>query len=142
MAGLIRSPSRFSPLKNPDGAKRERDNVLDRMLTLFPFEAPLYREANIRVDYIGHPMAHDAATPESRRSLAVPPVEISSMANSFCRARANSTMPVLSDTESSARRIGTRSGGGDDVAEFMRLLRGRIIEESRQNITKRMGWAA
>ncbi len=34
MAGLIRSPSRFTPLKNPEGARRERDNVLDRMATL------------------------------------------------------------------------------------------------------------
>lgn len=51
--------------------RRERlDSIgqsVDRMLTLFPFEAPLYREAGIRVDYIGHPLARDAATPQSRR---------------------------------------------------------------------------
>ena len=34
MAGLIRSPSRFSPLNNPDAAARERDTVLDRMAAL------------------------------------------------------------------------------------------------------------
>ncbi|MDD5348953.1 MAG: PBP1A family penicillin-binding protein [Chthoniobacteraceae bacterium] len=31
LAGLIRSPSRFSPFHNPQGALRERDTVLDRM---------------------------------------------------------------------------------------------------------------
>src|SRR6266404_4403252 len=34
IAGLIRSPNRFSPLKNPEGAANERNAVLDRMLEL------------------------------------------------------------------------------------------------------------
>ncbi|MDQ2823869.1 MAG: transglycosylase domain-containing protein, partial [Verrucomicrobiota bacterium] len=34
LAGLIRSPNRFSPLKNPDGAAVQRDTVLDRMVEL------------------------------------------------------------------------------------------------------------
>jgi penicillin-binding protein 1A len=34
LAGLIRSPNRFSPLKNPDGARVQRDIVLDRMVEL------------------------------------------------------------------------------------------------------------
>ena len=34
LAGLIRSPNRFSPLKNPDGAALQRDAVLDRMVEL------------------------------------------------------------------------------------------------------------
>ena len=34
LAGLIRSPNRFSPLKNPQGAAVQRDVVLDRMLEL------------------------------------------------------------------------------------------------------------
>lgn len=34
LAGLIRSPNRFSPLNNPDGSIRERNTVLDRMLDL------------------------------------------------------------------------------------------------------------
>jgi len=34
LAGLIRSPNRFSPLKNPEGATAQRDTVLDRMLEL------------------------------------------------------------------------------------------------------------
>ncbi len=31
IAGIIRSPGRFSPFTNPKGAKRERDTVLDRL---------------------------------------------------------------------------------------------------------------
>jgi penicillin-binding protein 1A len=33
LAGLIRSPNRFSPLKNPEGAKIQRNAVLDRMVS-------------------------------------------------------------------------------------------------------------
>ncbi len=34
LAGLIRSPQRFSPFRNPEGALRERDTVLGRMAAL------------------------------------------------------------------------------------------------------------
>jgi penicillin-binding protein 1A len=34
LAGLIRSPNRFSPLKNPEGAALQRDAVLDRLVEL------------------------------------------------------------------------------------------------------------
>lgn len=34
LSGLIRSPNRFSPLKNPEGAAAQRDAVLDRMREL------------------------------------------------------------------------------------------------------------
>jgi Membrane carboxypeptidase/penicillin-binding protein len=34
LAGLIRSPNRFSPLRNPEGAAAQRDAVLDRMMEL------------------------------------------------------------------------------------------------------------
>src|SRR5437764_3137454 len=34
IAGLIRSPNRFSPLKNPEGAATERNAVLERMVEL------------------------------------------------------------------------------------------------------------
>jgi penicillin-binding protein 1A len=34
LAGLIRSPNRFSPLRNPEGATIQRDAVLDRMVEL------------------------------------------------------------------------------------------------------------
>src|SRR5437016_11973221 len=34
LAGLIRSPNRFSPLKNPEGAALQRNTVLDRMIEL------------------------------------------------------------------------------------------------------------
>src|SRR6266567_1896025 len=34
LAGLIRSPNRFSPLRNPEGAAMQRNAVLDRMVAL------------------------------------------------------------------------------------------------------------
>jgi lipid-A-disaccharide synthase len=41
---------------------------VDRMLALFPFEAPLYEAAGIAVTYVGHPLAQQAAGPSTRRA--------------------------------------------------------------------------
>lgn len=43
--------------------------AVDRMLALFPFEPPIYASAGVAVDYVGHPMAADAATPAMRREV-------------------------------------------------------------------------
>ena len=43
--------------------------AVDRMLALFPFEPPIYREAGIPVTYVGHPMAAHAASDWSRRTM-------------------------------------------------------------------------
>ena len=45
LAGLIRSPNRFSPLKNPEGAVIQRDTVLDRMRELEKISAAQQLEA-------------------------------------------------------------------------------------------------
>src|SRR3977135_877720 len=45
LAGLIRSPNRFSPLRNPEGAALQRDTVLARMLELKKISAAQAQEA-------------------------------------------------------------------------------------------------
>src|SRR5438045_8230465 len=45
LAGLIRSPNRFSPLKNPEGAKNQRNAVLDRMVALKKISTPEAEDA-------------------------------------------------------------------------------------------------
>src|SRR5438128_3719469 len=45
LAGLIRSPNRFSPLKNPEGAAAQRDAVLNRMLELKKITAAQAQQA-------------------------------------------------------------------------------------------------
>ena len=47
LAGLIRSPNRFSPLKNPKGATMQRDTVIDRMLELKKISAAQAEEAKL-----------------------------------------------------------------------------------------------
>lgn len=42
---------------------------VDRMLALFPFEPPLYRDAGVRVGFVGHPLAQHAASDWSRRTM-------------------------------------------------------------------------
>src|SRR5437762_11966490 len=68
LAGLIRSPNRFSPLKNPQGAAVQRNVVLDRMValkTLSPAEADEAKKAKItprpkRLPFIQENYAMDA----------------------------------------------------------------------------------
>src|SRR3954451_3759941 len=50
LAGLIRSPNRFSPLRNPEGAAAQRNAVLDRMVDLkkiSPAQAQLAKSSRI-----------------------------------------------------------------------------------------------
>ena len=47
LAGLIRSPNRFSPLKNPEGATQQRDTVLDRLVELKRITAAQAHEAKL-----------------------------------------------------------------------------------------------
>jgi len=47
LAGLIRSPNRFSPLKNPEGAAIQRNAVLDRMVELKKISAAQAEPAKI-----------------------------------------------------------------------------------------------
>src|SRR5213075_174061 len=68
LAGLIRSPNRFSPLKNPQGAAVQRNVVLDRMValqTLSPAEADEAKKAKItprpkRLPFVQENYAMDA----------------------------------------------------------------------------------
>ena len=47
LAGLIRSPNRFSPLKNPEGAALQRDDVLNRMVELKKIPASIATQAKL-----------------------------------------------------------------------------------------------
>src|SRR5213596_2644021 len=47
LAGLIRSPNRFSPLKNPEGSRIQRDTVLKRMVELKKISAAEADQAKI-----------------------------------------------------------------------------------------------
>src|SRR5213596_2388512 len=47
IAGLIRSPNRFSPLKNPEGAANERNAVLDRMVEVKKISAGEANQAKL-----------------------------------------------------------------------------------------------
>src|ERR1041384_206780 len=48
LAGLIRSPNRFSPLKNPEGAASQRNTVLDRLVELKKISASQAQDAKLR----------------------------------------------------------------------------------------------
>jgi penicillin-binding protein 1A len=54
LAGLIRSPNRFSPLKNPEGAAAQRDAVLDRMVGLKKITRAQAEQAK-RAKVVTHP---------------------------------------------------------------------------------------
>jgi penicillin-binding protein 1A len=54
LAGLIRSPNRFSPLKNPEAAAAQRDAVLDRLVALKKL-SPAQAEEAKRAKISTHP---------------------------------------------------------------------------------------
>src|SRR5882672_12243684 len=54
LAGLIRSPNRLSPLKNPEGAKIQRNAVLDRLVALKKL-SPAQAEEAKRAKITPHP---------------------------------------------------------------------------------------
>ena len=54
LAGLIRSPNRLSPLKNPEGAAMQRNAVLDRMVALKKISLQQAEEAK-RIKIVTHP---------------------------------------------------------------------------------------
>jgi len=54
LAGLIRSPNRFSPLRNPEGAALQRDTVLDRLVELKKISAAQAEDAKL-VKVASHP---------------------------------------------------------------------------------------
>src|SRR6059036_2331922 len=54
LAGLIRSPNRFSPLKNPEGPAMQRNAVLDRMVALKKI-TPAEAEEAKRTKIVTHP---------------------------------------------------------------------------------------
>jgi penicillin-binding protein 1A len=70
LAGLIRSPNRFSPLKNPEGAAMQRNAVLDRMVTLkkiTPAEAEQAKLAKI--------VTHPKRMPQIQENYAMDAVQ-------------------------------------------------------------------
>lgn len=54
LAGLIRSPNRFSPLRNPEGAAVQRDAVLDRMVELKKITSAQAEQAK-KIKVVTHP---------------------------------------------------------------------------------------
>ncbi len=59
------------------GRLRRMARSVDRVAALWPFEARLYQEAGIRVDWVGHPLVDRTARigprPEARRALGLAP---------------------------------------------------------------------
>src|SRR6059058_2860283 len=54
LAGLIRSPNRFSPLKNPEGAMAQRNAVLNRMMALKKITSTQAQQAK-KAKIVTHP---------------------------------------------------------------------------------------
>src|SRR5213083_3106838 len=70
LAGLIRSPNRFSPLKNPEGAAMQRNAVLDRMVAskkITPAEAEEAKLTKI--------VAHPKRLPQIQENYAMDAVQ-------------------------------------------------------------------
>jgi len=51
------------------GRLRTLKRLVDHALVIFPFEAPIYREAGVKVDFVGHPLLDLAVARVSRAQL-------------------------------------------------------------------------
>jgi len=51
------------------GRMRKIAACVNRMMTIFPFEEKLYREAGVRADFVGHTMARDISPNPDRKAL-------------------------------------------------------------------------
>ena len=51
------------------GRMKTMRRIADRVLVIFPFEEPIYREAGIPVQWVGHPLLDVAETPEPRATF-------------------------------------------------------------------------
>src|SRR5213594_3030275 len=70
LAGLIRSPNRFSPLKNPEGAANERNAVLDRMVEVR--KIPAAEAAQAKLAKVN---AHPRRMPQIQENYAMDAVQ-------------------------------------------------------------------
>jgi lipid-A-disaccharide synthase len=51
------------------GRIRKIASRVDRMMTIFPFEEQLYREAGVQANFVGHTMARDIPTAQDKEAL-------------------------------------------------------------------------
>lgn len=60
-----------------EGRIRKIAGLVDKMLVVFPFEAPLYEKAGVDVEYVGHPLTDtarcDLSKKEARKELGLDP---------------------------------------------------------------------
>jgi len=51
------------------GRMRTLKQYVDRMLVIFPFEAPIYEQAGVPVEFVGHPLVDLAVSTRDRRAV-------------------------------------------------------------------------
>lgn len=51
------------------GRMKTMKRIADRVLVIFPFEEPIYRDAQVPVDWVGHPLLDLALNPEPRTAF-------------------------------------------------------------------------
>ena len=51
------------------GRMRTMRQIADRVLVIFPFEEPIYRDAGVPVQWVGHPLLELTPTPERRQTF-------------------------------------------------------------------------
>ena len=114
------------------GRVKKIARAVDRMLTLFPFEADFYREHNVPVTFVGHPLADriplevDSATARNRLGIGAGPVlaimpgsrrgEIEQMCRLFLRVGAKLT------AEDPALRLAIPAASADRHREIAAIL--------------------
>jgi lipid-A-disaccharide synthase len=108
---------------------------VDRMLVVFPFEEPLYREAGLRTDFVGHPLLDSLEEAprrdEARARLGLPPDApvLGLLAGSRVQ-EVRRVLPAMASTAARLRRdrpdlnVLASRAGSVPRAEYEQVLRG------------------
>ncbi|MXY25277.1 MAG: lipid-A-disaccharide synthase [Acidobacteria bacterium] len=99
------------------GRIRTMGQVVDRVLVIFPFETEIYRQADIPVEFVGHPLL-EVTTPSVAREPFLRELGLDPAAPTVALlpgSRPNELRAILPDVAHAARRIRERVPGAQFV---------------------------
>ena len=111
-------------------------DLVDRVLVIFPFEEAIYREANVPVEFVGHPLV-DLAKPSGGRDAFLPRLGLSPRAQTVAilpGSRPNEVGRILPDLIAAAGIIRSRVPD----AQFV-IARAPFLDDSLFGAVERSG---
>jgi lipid-A-disaccharide synthase len=107
--------------------------IAQRVLVIFPFEEGIYRDAQVPVEFVGHPLV-DLAKPSQLRSVFLPRLGLDASAPTLAilpGSRPGEVARILPDLVDAANRVRARVPGVQSVVARAANLDDRLFEPLR-----------